>query len=72
MRYGYLILASDTVPGVIRVRIPQTVAPDLGERVVGVAVAEPAAPSLHAGEDPDQRMADVLHLYPRRAKGMRR
>jgi hypothetical protein len=67
----YLILASD-IPGVIRVRFPQPVAPDLGERVVGVGVPEPAAPSLHAGEDSDQRMADVLHLYPRKAKGMRR
>jgi hypothetical protein len=40
MRYGYLILASD-IPGVIRVRFPQPVAPDLGERVVGVGVTEP-------------------------------
>jgi hypothetical protein len=71
MRYGWLILASD-IPGVLRVRFPQPVAPDLGERVVGVAVPKPAAPSLHAGEDPDQRMADVLHLYPRRTKGINR
>jgi hypothetical protein len=61
----YLILASDTVPGVIRVRFPQAVAPDLGQNVIDIRAAQDRASALDVGHHPRNRPADVLHIEPR-------
>jgi hypothetical protein len=64
MRYGYLILASDTVPGVLRVRFPQPVAPDLGQNVVSVVRPEPATPRVHPLHDRLDVPRNVVHTDP--------
>jgi hypothetical protein len=61
----YLILASDTVPGVIRVRFPQAVAPDLGERVVGEGVTDPTTPRIYPLHDRTNVSRSVVHTSPR-------
>jgi hypothetical protein len=64
MRYGWLILASDTVPGVLRARFPQPVAPDLGENVVNVGVAQKRPAPVHPLHDRLDVLRYVVHTDP--------
>jgi hypothetical protein len=62
MARTYLLMCED---GVIYLRVPQPVAPDLRERMVGVGVAEPAPAPVHSLHDRRYLARNVVHIEPR-------